>query len=373
MQQRAPNRNAAATFVLSCLSLMPASYSFAQSEGEKNSQGNRDSLVAPDRELGTNPLLVALSLPSREQEAEVPQRVIDAAVAGGFELSTIKLEKGLWVACIGEGCSPILPATEEEIATYDKPKTISGLKVGDELTITGHTSNRHIIEREPDYGIPGLGSVSTGPDGRRTFTPAPEFKGTVRRAEGAVQSPSPASTQAPKASSTLLEFEYSQRNIEESRRNLAGIRERILGEPGTTFVVVISVPNECPPCRQYKPLFEQAARQAAENKENVVHVVFNFETFAAATKVTGVSRFPTTVFFPAVAPGTMFTDNAAKDWQSKPLLAGITRPGYQQTNVMQTGPLRELVAKGIAVADRAVQRGVRGIVGTVSQFIDLAK
>jgi hypothetical protein len=371
MPSTGPSKNSAATFVLSCLSLLPAGSALGQEGREKAAQDDKPAAQSTT-EMPETPTLSDLALPLQDQGADLPQRVLDEAMSQGIETSGIKLEMGQWVACTDGSCIPLLPATGEEIAKYGKPEILTGLKVGDELIITEHHYKRHVVESEPNYGIEGLGKFSTGANGKKTFTPDPSFKGTVYRTKGD-GTRSPAVVQDVNLASGLLEFNYSQDNLAESLKNLSDLRNRILGEPGTTFVLVVSVPSQCKPCVQYKPLVEEAASQAAQKNEGVVYVVYNFENFAQTTKVTGVSRFPTTVVFPAVASANPFTDYSARDWQSKPFLMGISRPGYKQIDVIQTGPLRELVRKGREVADSVVSRGVNRVVETLSEFAKFAK
>jgi thiol-disulfide isomerase/thioredoxin len=316
--------------------------------------------------------LAALSLPSQDKKIELPQRVIVEAIAKGINLATVKLEQGQWVACVDGSCSPIFKASEEEVATYGKPEIITGLNVGDELIIMGHQYKKHVVEAEPNYGIIGLGSFSTGPDGKKTFTPAIEFKGSVSTAKKDVNKP-PANGENINLPAGLIQFNYSDQRLLESQKSLSNIRNRILGEPGTSFVIVVSVPNECLPCRRYKPAVEQAANKAIQDDQKIVFVVLNFESFSQATKVTGASRFPTTVFFPAAASATPFTDSSANDWQIKPLLKHIPRPGYMQLNAIESGLIRTHVEKGLAVSSQLAERGIFRIVNTLADFINLAQ
>jgi hypothetical protein len=346
--------NTIAGLALSVFSFIPTDYSVAQTTSNKDSEGDRTSLVKPSQEPATDSPLSALSLRNTSvtplQDVDLPARVIDEATAKGLDLSTMKLEKDQWVSCTDGSCTPVLKATPDELAKYNKPKVITGLSTGVTLTITGHKYSNHVIEREPAYGIPGLGTFTTAADGTRTFTPASEFKGTVSHPQ-------------PKLSASV-ELDYS-------RETLAAIRARLIREPGTTFVVVISVPSQCPPCEQYAPIVREAASNSRD--PSVVYKILNFNTFEEATAVTGVTRFPTTLFFPALPEGTRIDDPNAANWQSRPLLDGLKRPGYKHQGPLTMGPLRKAIADGLGCASRVVETGLRAIVGSISEFKNLGR
>ncbi len=354
------NRNSLASLTVGLLSALPGSLSCAQEHSSNNSDVARSEVTTPVQSLDTESLLRSLTITTDLKDVDLPERIVAIALEKGLDLATIKLEAGQWVECTEQGCTPLVAATPDEVATYGKPQIITGLRTGETLEISGHSYSRHVVESEPKYGIPGLGSFTTNADGSKTFTPYKEFKGVVRRA-----STTKSTTSSPSSQPQIKGAEVT--TIDYSRDNLGQIRSRLVQELTTTFVLVISVPSECEPCVLYKPNIEEAARRYSD-KEGVVFVVINFQSFSEARRVIGTLRlFPTTVVFPALPANTSSTDLHAANWHSKSFLSGLNRPGYKHIGNTAPGPLRELISKGLGVVDASVKT----IAESLSDFLSL--
>lgn len=354
------NRNSLTTLTLGLLSVLPGSSPSAQEPSREDSKQTGSEIVARGNDLDTDSLLRSLTLKTDLQDVDLPARVMSLALEKGLDLSIIKLEAGQWVECTEQGCAPLTAATPEEISTYGKPQVITGLRVGDALEISGHSYSRHILENGTNYGIPGLGTFETNADGSKTFTAYKEFKGVVRRTSTMKSTPSAPVSQPQMKSAEVVTIDYS-------RENLAQIRVRLTQELDSTFVLVISVPSECEPCVLYKTNIAEAARRFSD-KDGVVFVVVNFQSFAEARRVVGTLRlFPTTVVFPALPEKTNLTDPHAANWYSKPFLSGLNRPGYKHVGNTAPGPLRELITKGLGVVDGSV----RAIAESLADFLSL--
>jgi hypothetical protein len=277
--------------------------------------------------------------------------VKELAITRGIDPAIIKYEEKQWLVCTDSSCTLLAAATQEEIARYGKPKTLDGLRTGDELTITGHRYRSHVVESEKDYGIPGLGTFSRRLDGTVTFTPAQEFTGNVtigKRGRGNAPATSGAE---------VLSVEYGQQVLRD-------VRQRILTERDTTFVLVISVPSQCPPCRQYKGDIAQAAREKpADHKETFVTV--NFQSFDEARTVAGdIGLFPTTIVFPAMAKGDDTPFKEMPKWERLPFLKAVgERPGLLVEGRKLAGALRGIMEEALKVP-----AGVRGITNTMSDL-----
>jgi thiol-disulfide isomerase/thioredoxin len=271
--------------------------------------------------------------------------------------TTIKLEQGKWLECTDKGCTLVLEASEEEVQKYAKPSIIKGLRVGDNLTITGHPYSTHRVD-SGTYGIPKLGKFTPAPDGTVTFTPHPEFTGTVTTAK-----PGATTKQATATNTKALGAEVTE--VTYSKEAMSKIHDRFMLELDTTFVFVISVPSQCPPCRTYKNTIKELAKQYPPDSK-VVFLTANFDTFDQARAVVGpVKVFPTTVILPALKPNTTFSYVDDPNWQNKPFLSTIQRPGYKQGGSQQQAPLRALISKTLGV----VETGLRGVTESLSQLL----
>ena len=292
------------------------------------------------------------SSPNRVWEGELPERVRDLAIARGLDTAIIKYEDKKWLVCTDSSCTLLADATREEIARYEKPTTLDGLRTGDTLTIIGHKYRSHIVESEKDYGIPGLGNFSRRLDGTVTFTPAQDFTGSVtlgKRAQGT----------APKASGAeVFSAEYGQQVLRD-------VRQRILTERDTTFVLVISVPSQCPPCRQYKGDIAQAAQEKLDDQKEAF-ITINFHSFDEASAVAGDIRlFPTSIVFPAMDKGDDAPFAELSNWEQLPFLKVVgERPGFLVEGRKLAGALRSIMTEA-----RKVSAGVRGIKNTMSDLL----
>jgi thiol-disulfide isomerase/thioredoxin len=348
-----------ATLSLVALSCLPLP---AKAEQEGGQRENKPG-AAPTSPLG-NPLSSdLLKLPSLEKNIDLPQRVLDKAAEKGINPATIKLEQGKWLECTDKSCTVLLEATKEEIQRYNKPEVIKGLRTGESLSITGHTYSTHRVEADKNYGIPGLGSFTTEADGTRTFTPDVNFKGTVTRDNKAATNTGKAEsrnqgTTTKNSSAEVVEVSYSKDDLKK-------IHDRLTLELDTTFVFVISVPSQCPPCRTYKQELKNAAAQYSRDSK-VAFVTINFDSFEQARQVMGdVTLFPTTIVMPAIKSDT-FTYEYDANWAAKPFLQAIKRPGYQVEGVKQPGPLRDIVSQTLKVpkeALRGVTRSLKELLG----------
>lgn len=191
-----------------------------------------------------------------------------------------------------------------------------------------------------------------------TFTPHPEFTGTVIAAKKGAPTRGAPSTTPKKVGAEVTDVTYS-------KEAMSKIYDRFMLELDTTFVFVISVPSQCPPCRAYKKTIKELAKQYPPESK-VVFLTANFDTFEQARAVMGpVKLFPTTIIIPALKQNTNFSYQSDPNWHNKPFLSTIQRPGYKEGGAQQQGPLRSLISKTRGV----VETGIGGVTESLSHLL----
>ena len=281
----------------------------------------------------------SLTLPPRFDTPEIPERVLQKARELAIDPTTIKLEDKMWVECTAGGCTPLLPATKEEIQAIQKPTPIKGLRTGDTLAITGHRYTLHKVEAEKNYGIPGLGTFTTEGDGTKTFTPSPGFEGTVVRSSGKVQE-SQRAISTPAGTNPSRAVAYSPEKLRE-------VQEEIQSQLDTTFVLIISVPKLCPPCRSYKATVANAAKVDYGDRK-VSFVTLNFDSFEEARRKMGtVKVFPTTVVYKAVEQSVQSEQTTAENPDKQLFLPSITRPSSTYSGALTQSSLDTVIKRAL--------------------------
>jgi thiol-disulfide isomerase/thioredoxin len=257
----------------------------------------------------------------------------------GVSPSDVKLEGNQWVACVGGACQLLAKALPSEIAERRVNTVIAGLHIGERLTIHGHALSEHIVEGQAAYGIPGLGTFERKKDGSITFTASSDFKGTVAKATPPTTTPS--------SSVSVAHGHYTPKLASETS-------DILTAELDTTLVLVISVPSQCGPCRQYiNDIYDAAA--AFKPGTKLKFAVLDFDSFEDARRIMGkIKAFPATVIFPSVQANK-------REGEKKPAtslsLASIDRPGYQFH-----GRLDSIKLRGVIIgAESKATRSLKGI------------
>lgn len=280
-----------------------------------------------------------LTLPLRFDAPNIPERVLQKARELAIDPTTIKLQGEMWVECNAGGCTPLLTATKEEMQAIQKPTTIKGLQTGDTLAITGHRYTLHKVEAEKSYGIPGLGKFTTEEDGTKTFTPSPDFKGTIVRSSSKAEKIQ-REIATPSGKNTSRAVNYSSEKLREAQ-------EEIQNQLDTTFILIISVPKLCPPCRSYKATVANAA-QVDYGNSKVSFVTLNFDSFEEARRRMGTIKvFPTTVVYKAIEQGEQSEQSAAGNPDKQLFLPSITRPSSTYSGALTQNGLDTVIKRAL--------------------------
>jgi hypothetical protein len=353
----APSKNILAQLALAGLSILPFPARAQEGSNGNNEQGAQQPATDQPGKL-TDPLQDGqLSLPAVKKPVDLPQRVLDKAAVMNINPATIELKQGKWLACTDKDCTPIMDASKEEIQKYAKPEVIKGLRVGDNLEITGHQYATHRVD-SGKYGIPKLGEFTPAADGTVTFTPYPEFTGTVTAPKRAAPVQKASGTPSQTVGAEVVEFNCSDREA------LSTLHDRFMLELDTTFVLIVSS-KECKWCPPYKASIKALAKQYPPNSK-VVFAIADGDTFASTRQTMGpIKTFPTTVIIPALKPDTTFSYVDDPNWQNKTFLSTIQRPGYLVRGKQEPGPLRALISKTLGV----VETGIRGVTDSLSKLL----
>jgi len=288
---------------------------------------------------------------SPAEATKLPDRVASLAKDRGFNPEDVKLEGGQWVACVGGACHIIGKSLPDEIKTWQEQRSMSGLRVGDLLEITGHAKvSQHVVDRGETYGIPGLGEFKAQPDGSKTFIPNPAFLGTVVKIKSA---PVPA-----KSTSGLQHRPYEQ-------DLLSSFEELLRSDPDKTFVLVISVPSLCGPCRQYIHDIEAVASSYPSAIKREFFVI-DFPSFESARQQMGnIKAFPATLILPPQRADESRVDG---DRSSGPFLDRLRGPGFQLHGRLNERQLEREIVKAQQILSAASDgNGWQGIKWTTPE------
>lgn len=307
----------------------------------QSSHGEEQRVITPSpssREQGAL-AINTLSFPLGFDAPDLPERVLQKTRELSIDPTTVKLQEGMWVECNADGCTPLLVATNEERKAFQTNTPIKGLRTGDTLTITGHRYKSHKVEAESNYGIPGLGKFTTESDGTKTFTPAPDFEGTVaRRSEKVLVN---------RGTTSAIKGTNSSRTISYSAEKLGELQEEIQNQLDTNFVLIISVPKLCPPCRSYKATVANAV-QVNYGGPKVSFVTINFNSFEEARRRMGtVKVFPTTVVYKAVQQGFQSEEKSDDATHNQFFLPSIARPSSTYSGALTPSSLDIVIKRAL--------------------------
>jgi hypothetical protein len=307
--------------------------------------------VAPAIASGPSPVntdpTLALKVPDAKKHAEVPAGIVELATAKGIDPADIKLEGVMWVACEGEQCTPIAKALPSEIPAREEKLVLRKLRQGDSLIITGHPIQSHRVEA-PDYGIPNLGTFKRQPDGTISFEAYENFKGTVEYNTKEPRTVSPVA-----ATEVSVHRPYSAEYLREI--------QKVLADPAMKVVMVVSVPNQCEPCRLFKNDVATAADGYGKSDKVKIFTI-DFASFEEARAVMGpLKSFPATIVFPArdaqaAGAGSLEAGGAL----TLPFIPNAGRPYQQHFGRMESGPLRKFINEAAGALGDTI-KGVGGM------------
>lgn len=323
------------------------------SQGQKPPATSGD-LVGP-RASGTS----TLAMPDAATLAQLPPRIRDLALTKGIDPANVKLQKDTWVACEGESCTILAKALPDEVIPTQQKIVLRGLRPGDTISISGHSIKTHTIEQPERYGIPDLGTFTRQKDGSVVFEAYDSFKGSVTFDGGGsrvVHDVAPVqgakeqvAKKAPGAETrAVITKPYSSEYLKELRA--------LLDDKDTTLVLIVSVPNLCGPCRDYKPDIEAVAK-SLKDVSNVRFAVIEFSNFSTPRSVIGpIKSYPATfIVQPGEEPKPLKGDAGRDEVPRLPFIPALGRPFKVEFGKMNQAPLRSFVKESLGVVGRTVQ------------------
>jgi len=313
-------------------------------------------LVGP-RASGTS----TLAMPDAATLAQVPPRIRDLALTKGIDPANVKLQKDTWVACEGESCTILAKALPDEVIPTQQKIVLRGLRPGDTVSISGHSIKSHTIEQPERYGIPDLGTFTRQKDGSVVFEAYDSFKGTVTFDGGGsrvVHDVAPVqgakeqvAKKAPGAETrAVITKPYSSEYLKELRA--------LLDDKDTTLVLIVSVPNLCGPCRDYKPDIEAVAKSLKDvNGSKVRFAVIEFSNFSTPRSVIGpIQSYPATFIVQPGGDRQPLNEGAQRDEALRlPFITALGRPFEAKFGRMSQGPLRTFVRESLGVVGKTVK------------------
>jgi hypothetical protein len=273
----------------------------ARAQQQEGAQDKGKSTASSPTDLPTAPgALSELKAPDRPRDQiAIPERIAQVAESKGIPLDAVELKGVQWVGCVGDLCISLGKATTEELEAALKTSSITGLKPGQKVYISGYQFPDHVVDPKNglSYTLEGVGLFALQPDGSVTFTPDSKSKAIVSVTPLADTKPAEQSAIESRPTVELIEGNYSK----EFR---AKIEEMIEKEVGTTFIIDFSVPSECRPCRDLRKVLDTLKGQL-DPERNLKIIIVNSVSFAAAARDTGYGTVPTIAIIPKLPLGTI--------------------------------------------------------------------
>jgi hypothetical protein len=330
----------------------PANAWAQQQEGGAQDKGK--STASSPTDLPTAPgALAELKAPERPRDQiAIPERIAKAAESKGIPLDAVELKGVQWVGCVGDLCISLGKATTEELEATLKTASITGLRPGQKVYISGYQFPDHVVDPKNglSYTLDGVGLFALQPDGSVTFIPDPKSKAIVSVTPLADTKPAEQSAIESRSAVELIEGNYSK----EFR---AKIEEMIEKELGTTFIIDFSVPSECKPCRDLRKVLDTLKGQLDPQRKLKI-IVVNSPSFAAAARDTGYSVVPTISIIPKLPAATIEAANLGEESPTGETYRRFVGRSRRVGHVLKGVPSAKKLQ---AMADRAEARVEQGI------------
>jgi hypothetical protein len=283
---------------------------------------------------------------SREQIA-IPDRIAKAAELKNIPLDAVELKGVQWVGCIGDLCIGLGKATTEEIEAAYKTSSITGLRPGQKVYISGYQLPDHIVDPKNglSYGLVGVGLFALQPDGTVTFTPDPESKAVLSVTPFQQTKPAQQSAEQRTSSVELIEENYSK----DFRTKIEAMIEK---ELDTTFIIDYSVPDQCPPCRQLRVILDTLKGQLDPERKLKI-IIVNSASFEDAARDTGYRTVPAINIIPALPAATIEQVGQGKESSTGESYRRFVGRSRRTGHVLQGLPSAKQLE---AMADRAEAR-----------------
>ncbi len=234
-----------------------------------------------------------------QQRLSIPKAIVAEAKRRLIPLSAIRLSGKKWIACIenqsqGEYCITLGEDVHDNLKSLDPVESNSVL-----LNYGDHVSIERYGQRSLEF------PVAPGPNLNSSLaefgTLHPESDGSLRfemrsDCEARIQV---SGRTGRRSLDSLPSFRRESPRLVRTT-NLELVAEYISQKPDEPFLVVITVPSHCEPCRKMDQVIERYHRSAQPDITKIKTFVLEYFTFGDAEKsILGSGAiFPTTIIFP---------------------------------------------------------------------------
>jgi hypothetical protein len=212
---------------------------------------------------------------SLKQAKDIPAKILKAAENKGIlAIEDIKQIPGTdnWIACKGDSCISLGTASAKPAVKAETDTQISGLRRGDALVINryGEVVRSYAINFSSSTSsakIPKLGEFKKQADGSFTFT-----------IESGVEARISAKNKK-EVIDTLPKYVKEASNIVRTK-DLALVKDYVDKHPEQAFLVIVTVPALCEPCRSFETILPTILKDPSLKNQNLKVFIleyFNFE------------------------------------------------------------------------------------------------
>jgi hypothetical protein len=242
-----------------------------------------------------------------QQKASIPNHIIEEARLKQLPLSSVKLVGDSWVACVdragSEVCIVLGKQTAATPVSASSPgeQSLNDLRAGDRLIVhkygqlayetTVNTTAVHAAPRQT-LEVTDVGYLAPAPNGSLTFYPHGNCQARISVYSGGKVR-------------TLDRLPRYQREGERIVRtkDVSLVKEYINSHADEAFVVLVTVPSQCEPCRRMDGILTSGAAAGSSQPDVKTFILEYFAFEDAERELLGPDAlFPTTLVFGPAPP-----------------------------------------------------------------------